>query len=62
MQKLPVTVWKRAPASMPRMRVSRIIGRSGAPWYVWMPAVSSMLIWPLVYALLRGLRRGFRVN
>jgi rod shape-determining protein MreD len=42
--------------------INRIIGRSGAPWYVWIPAVSSMLIWPLVFPLLRGLRRGFRVN
>jgi rod shape-determining protein MreD len=42
--------------------VNRIIGLPGAPWYVWMPAVSGMLIWPLIFPLLRGLRRGFRVN
>jgi rod shape-determining protein MreD len=42
--------------------VSRIIGLPGAPWYVWMPAVSGMLIWPLISRLLRGLRSGFRVD
>ncbi len=42
--------------------ISRIIGRPGAPWFFWMPSVLGMIIWPLVYATLRGLRRGFRVN
>ncbi len=42
--------------------ISRIIGRPGAPWYVWMPAITGMLIWPLVFTALRGLRRGFRVD
>jgi len=42
--------------------VNRIIGLPGAPWYVWLPAVSGMLIWPLIFPLLRGLRRGFRVD
>jgi len=27
-----------------------------------MPSVLGMIIWPLVYATLRSLRRGFRVN
>ncbi len=42
--------------------ISRIIGRPGAPWYVWMPAITGMLIWPLVFTLLREVRRGFRVD
>ena len=42
--------------------ISRIIGRPAAPWYFWMPSLLGMLIWPLVYTTLRGLRRGFRVN
>jgi rod shape-determining protein MreD len=42
--------------------ISRLIGRPGAPWFFWMPSVLGMIIWPLVYATLRGLRRGFRVN
>jgi len=42
--------------------ISRIIGRPGAPWFFWMPSVLGMIIWPLVHATLRSLRRGFRVN
>ena len=42
--------------------ISRIIGRPAAPWYVWIPAITGMLIWPLVFSMLRGLRRGFRVD
>lgn len=42
--------------------ISRIIGRSGASWHVWMPAITGMLIWPLVYTVLRSLRRGFQVD
>jgi len=42
--------------------ISRIIGRPGAPWFFWMPSVLGMIIWPLVYTTLRGMRRGFRVN
>jgi rod shape-determining protein MreD len=42
--------------------ISRIIGRPAAPWYVWMPAITGMLIWPPTFSMLRGLRRGFRVD
>ncbi len=42
--------------------ISRIIGRPPAPWYFWMPSLLGMLLWPPVYSLLRGMRRGFRVN
>ena len=42
--------------------ISRIIGRPGAPWFFSMPSVLGMIIWPLVHASLRSLRRGFRVN
>jgi rod shape-determining protein MreD len=42
--------------------ISRIIGRPGAPWFFWAPSVLGMLIWPLVFSMLRGMRRGFRVN
>ncbi|MDC9724362.1 MAG: rod shape-determining protein MreD [Gammaproteobacteria bacterium] len=33
-----------------------------AGWTFWMPAIMSMLIWPLVYHLLRGVRRTFHVH
>jgi rod shape-determining protein MreD len=42
--------------------ISRMIGRPGAPWFFWAPSLLGMLIWPLVYEVLRSLRRGFRVN
>jgi len=42
--------------------ISRIIGRPGVPWHFWTPSLLGMIIWPLVYATLRGMRRGFRVN
>jgi rod shape-determining protein MreD len=41
--------------------ISRIIGRPAAPWYFWAPSLLGMLLWPPVYAMLRTLRRGFRV-
>jgi rod shape-determining protein MreD len=42
--------------------ISRMIGRPGVPWFFWGPSLLGMLIWPPVYAVLRSLRRGFRVN
>jgi len=31
-------------------------------WSFWMPAIISMLIWPVIYRLLRGVRRTFHVH
>ena len=42
--------------------ISRFIGRPPAPWFFWAPSLLGMLIWPLVYAALRGIRQGFRIN
>ncbi len=42
--------------------ISRIIGRPGAPWYFWTPSMVGMLMWPVIYTLLRGLRQAFRVR
>ncbi len=42
--------------------ISRFIGRPPAPWYYWMPSLLGMVIWPLVYAALRGVRQSFRIN
>jgi rod shape-determining protein MreD len=42
--------------------VSRFIGRPPPPWYYWIPSLTSMMLWPLVYVTLRSLRRGFRVS
>ena len=42
--------------------VDRFIGRPGPPWYYWAPSLIGMLLWPLIYVALRGLRRSFSVN
>jgi len=33
-----------------------------ADWHFWWPATVSMLVWPIIYAVLRGLRRHFHVH
>lgn len=42
--------------------VSGVIGKSTGSWASWLPAVSSMIVWPVVFVTLRGLRRGFGVT
>ncbi len=42
--------------------ISRIIGRPDVPWYFWAPSLLGLLLWPVVYFLLRGLRHQFRVR
>lgn len=38
------------------------IGQSSETWAYWLPAVTSMLVWPPTFIILRGLRRGYRVR
>lgn len=42
--------------------VNGIIGRPVQSWLYWMPSVIGALLWPLVFVVLRGLRRAFRVT
>jgi rod shape-determining protein MreD len=42
--------------------IKGIIGHSSQDWSYWMPSVSSMLLWPLVFTLLRNVRRFYRVR
>ena len=42
--------------------VNGITGQPSQTWAYWLPSLSSMLIWPLVYITLRNLRRHFRVS
>ncbi|NNJ95355.1 MAG: rod shape-determining protein MreD [Halobacteria archaeon] len=42
--------------------ISRIIGRPGAPWYFWAPSLLGLLLWPVVFVLLRNMRHRFRVR
>lgn len=41
---------------------SGIIGKPARSWTYWLPSLSSMLLWPFVYAALTGVRRGFDVS
>ena len=38
------------------------IGQSAETWAYWLPAITSMLVWPPAFIVLRGLRRGYRVR
>jgi len=42
--------------------IKGIIGQSIETWAYWLPALSSLLAWPLVYLTLRHLRREYRVR
>jgi rod shape-determining protein MreD len=37
-------------------------GQSAETWAYWLPALTSMLAWPLVFIVLRGMRRTYRVR
>ena len=39
-----------------------IMSSSFASWHVWLPAVTTTLLWPVVYAFLRAVRRAFHVS
>lgn len=38
------------------------IGQSPDTWQHWLPAVSSMLLWPWLFIILRDVRRRFRIS
>lgn len=42
--------------------VRGIIGQSAETWSYWLPALASMLIWPLVFSSLRWLRRTYHIQ
>lgn len=42
--------------------IKGVVGQLPGTWIYWMPSVTSMLLWPWVYLLLRDLRRRFRVT
>ena len=42
--------------------VSGIVGRPVHTWKYWMPSIAGMLLWPLVFKLLRRIRRHFQVG
>ena len=42
--------------------VQGIIGKPPDSWKYWLPAVTTMLLWPWLFILLRDVRRRFQVN
>jgi len=46
---------------LPLFWVNGMMGVSGQDWSYWLPALSSALLWPIVYPLLRDLQQRFRV-
>lgn len=42
--------------------VSVMAGRPEMSWIVWMPVVTSTLMWPVIYPVLRKIRRTFQVS
>ena len=42
--------------------ISVMSARPEMDWIIWMPVITSTLMWPLVYALLRKIRRSFQVS
>ena len=41
--------------------VKGVTGESPQTWLYWAPSVTSALMWPLIFMILRGLRRSFRI-
>ncbi|MDO7597283.1 MAG: rod shape-determining protein MreD [Pseudomonadota bacterium] len=41
---------------------SVLMASNFASWYVWLPAVTTTVLWPIVYAFLRAVRRAFNVS
>lgn len=42
--------------------VKGIIGQPPGSWLYWLPSLTSMLLWPWVFLILRDLRRTFQVR
>lgn len=42
--------------------VKGMTGLSPHTWIYWMPSITSMLLWPWLFLVLRGIRRNFKVN
>ena len=42
--------------------VQGIIGKSPNTWMYWIPSVTSTLLWPWLYMLLRNLHRSYKVS
>jgi len=59
-------IWQQALIVMSLVLLVHIIkvifSPADASWYIWAPAVVSTLVWPIVFTVLRKIRRVFGVN
>jgi len=59
-------LWQQALSIMSLVLVFNIptiaMASNFASWYVWLPAVTTTILWPIVYAFLRTVRRTFNVS
>lgn len=59
-------IWQQALIVMSLVLLIHIIkvifSPADASWYIWAPAVVSTLVWPIVFTVLRKIRRVFGVN
>jgi len=39
-----------------------MIGQPIGTWLVWLSVITSMLLWPWVFTILRGVRRKYRIT
>jgi rod shape-determining protein MreD len=42
--------------------IKGVIGQSPGSWAYWLPSLTSMLLWPWMFLILRDVRRHFRVT
>jgi len=42
--------------------VKGVIGHSTPGWAYWLPSVSSMMLWPMTFSILRFIRRYYRIR
>ncbi len=59
-------LWQQAFTILSLVFLVHVVSMLNAPltssWHIWMPAIVSTLLWPIVYGVLRKIRRGFQVN
>ncbi|MEX0614753.1 MAG: rod shape-determining protein MreD [Methylophaga sp.] len=59
-------LWQQAFTILSLVFLVHVVSMLNAPltsgWHIWMPAVVSTVLWPMVYAVLRKIRRSFQVS
>jgi rod shape-determining protein MreD len=59
-------LWQQAFTILSLVLLVHVVSMLNAPltsgWHIWMPVVVSTLLWPIVFAVLREIRRSFQVS